>query len=309
MKQWIALSQIAFFVALGCLVIRHANKPVPVETPYYYYPEPYYEPPPPEPAKPEVSVTFPGYLSYQATVAQLKQWETEGPDYVEVGTYGTSSRGQDLVYIRLTNKLNMEPKPKVLLTAAIHGNEPVSSGVLLGLIGDLLANHLDILNERDIYFIPIINPDSYPHSRHVDGVDPNRDFNGRSVKSIQALKDFFDAQHFNATASGHTGTSMIMIPPGERNGKTNNDADYQRIGRKMAQMTGYDFLYLHEIYGRPILGGEADWYDKRKAFSVVIEFGPVQGVPNKNQVEREYNKTRDALLYFIQEAPVVEMKF
>ena len=33
-----------------------------------------------------------------------------------------------------------------------------------------------ILDTAEIYFVPVVSPDSYPYSRTVEGVDPNRNF-------------------------------------------------------------------------------------------------------------------------------------
>ena len=52
-------------------------------------------------------------------------------------------------------------------------------------------------HERDIYFIPVVSPDSYPKSRIVDKVDPNRDFphlgrpNHKSIPPSMPCKNSF----------------------------------------------------------------------------------------------------------------------
>ena len=119
--------------------------------------------PPAEPYNPAITTKIPGYLNYQMTVAQLKKWNSEAPDLTEVGTYGKSSRGTDIYYIRINNKEQWGmDKPCVMITACIHGNEPLSSSVVMGYIGTILDKYGDdpeitkLVNERDMYFVPVL---------------------------------------------------------------------------------------------------------------------------------------------------------
>ena len=62
----------------------------------------------------------------------------------------------------------------------------------MGVIGKLLDSKDDehikqILEGREIWIVPVVSPDSYPHSRHVEGVDPNRDFNKEPSANFDEL--------------------------------------------------------------------------------------------------------------------------
>src|SRR5690606_35052538 len=59
--------------------------------------------------KPEEPINYklenpkPNYLDNKSTFEQLVKWSKEAPKITEVGTYGKSSRGKDLYYMRVTN--------------------------------------------------------------------------------------------------------------------------------------------------------------------------------------------------------------
>lgn len=272
---------------------------------------------PKTPQIPNISVKIPAYLDYPNIVQQCKKWNEEAPDLTEIGTYGKTKRGQDLYYIRIYNKLNDKSKPKVLITGCIHGNEPWATGTVMGYIGSLLDAYgkdkeiTDLIESRDIYFIPVVSPDSYPHSRHVDGVDPNRDFPGptrpnhQSTTSIAALQNFFLKIKPNAAISGHTFGRVYLIPYGDTNSRTANEADYQRIIGKMGEMSRYGIKHCCDIYGRPISGSEIDWYYRNGAFSIVIEYGTHQEKPSQEEINSEFQRTFKSVLLFIKEGAVV----
>ena len=300
--------------------------------------QPPIEQPPAQPDTPNISVKIPKYLPYDQMVQQLKTWNQEAPELTEVGTYGKSSRGKDLYYIRVTNKRLTNKKPNILITACIHGNEPLSASTVLGYIGTMLATYRQddhvtkLIDERDIYFVPIVSPDSHPNSRHVDGVDPNRDFpslsnpNKRSVPPVQALRDFFLQHKFKAVISGHTWGRVYLIPYGDTDTKNENWEDYQRIMGKMSNLSGYKIMRAFDMYQgnglaipppqygpiqvsewamRPIYGTEVDWYYRHGAMSIVCEYGHHQRIPSDQDTQVEFDKTYRATLIFIDEMPII----
>jgi hypothetical protein len=272
------------------------------------------------PETPNISVKIPNYLEYPDIINQVKKWCEEAPDLVETGFYGKTRKNKDIVYIRLTNKLNSQEKPVVLLTAAIHGNEPWSTGCMMAYSGMLLSEYgknsmvTDLLNTRDIFIVPVVSPDSYSNSREVDGIDPNRDFPSPnrpdhiSSPSIVAIQDFFLKIKPKAVISGHAFGRVFLTPYGDTKNKCPNESDYQEIIGQMSKMSKYRIDRTCNNYGNPILGTEVDWYYRNGAFSVVMEFGTHQAKPNEQQINEEYGKTWEAILYFLKYAPLVEIK-
>jgi len=310
---------VALFIAFGIKTRNNhplAEQPiVQIQPPVEFIPEP-----PKTPRIPNITVQIPPHLSYSEVVAQVQKWGQESPDLTEVGFYGKTKRGVDVCYIRICNKIEAKDRPKVLITGCIHGNEPWSTGCIMAYAGNLLDGYgknkeiTDLVESRDIYIIPIISPDSYPHSRHVDGVDPNRDFPGpsrpnhKSTPSVLAVQDFFLKIKPNAVISGHTFGRIFLTPYGDMNQKCPNEADYQRIIGQMGNMCDYKVNRACNNYGRPIYGTEVDWYYRNGAFSVVMEFGTHQRNPTLEEITSEYSRTWAGVLWFIKEAPVVPIK-
>ena len=268
----------------------------------------------------DIEDPIPSYLSYEQTVLQLKKWNEEAPKLTRVGTYGKSNLGEDLYYIKVSSPKKV-PKKTVMITSCIHGNEPLSASTTMGYIGTILDQYGDnekitqLIDSRDIYFVPVVSPDSYPHSRHVDGVDPNRNFptrvnpNKKSVPPVEEIKNFFKLIKPNAAISGHTWGRVYLTPYGDQRGKCPNDYDYNRIIGKMSELSGYKSERASQLYGRPIYGTDVDWYYRNGAFSIVVEFGTHQRIPSMTDIQTEFDKTFEAVLHFIEEAPKVEIKF
>jgi hypothetical protein len=284
--------------------------------------------PPQEKPKPQphISVKTPPFLTYPKVIEQMHQWQSEAPDFVEIGTYGKTSKGTDLCYLRLHRK-DLLDQPKVLIMSSIHGNEPLASSVNMAYIGNLLDEYgkseeiTKLIDSRDLYFIPVVSPNSAPQNddgagmqRYIEGVDPNRNFptknkpNLQSVPTVAAIEDFFNKEHFSAAISGHTWGRLFLKPWGDSNQTCPNDADYQEILGKMAQLSNYAIKPASAIYGKPIIGTEVDWFYRHGAFSIVIEYGTHQHVPSMDDIDVEFKRTYPAVLWFIETAPEVKIK-
>ena len=266
-----------------------------------------------------VSTLIPSYLNYNGIIRQLQQWDKEAPSLTEVGQYGTTTKGVGRYYIRVTNEKITHPKQKVLITACIHGNEPLSTSVVMGCIGTILykfsssSEMADLLDKREIYFVPVVSPNSYPKSRHVHGVDPNRNFPTHrnpdkvSVPPVKDIKNFMVKHKFDAVISGHTWGRVYLYPWGCQRAVTSHQRDYDRILGEMCRLSGYRKMPIHKLYGTPIYGTEADWYYHQGAFAIVMEFGEHQKIPTREEILIEFNKTFEAIIYFAKEAPLVEI--
>src|SRR5262249_660205 len=57
-----------------------------------------------------------------------------------------------------------------------------------------------------------------------------------------------------------------------------------------------------------IVGTELDWYYRNGAFAIVVEFGTHQRIPTLEQTKTEFDKLYKPYLFFIQEAPLVDVR-
>lgn len=290
----------------------------------------------------EISQAHPAHLTYNELVDCIKKWETEASDLARVGVYGQSSKKQDLYYIRIFNKNTNTVRPVVLITACIHGNEPLSTATVMWYIGELLNSYnsnlevKELIDNRDLYFVPVVSPDSYPSFRNVDGVDPNRNFpnlsnpDRQSVKPIACLQDLYLKIRPKAVLSGHTYGRVFLIPHGDTMQKCNDHDEFNEVVNKMAELSGYKNIRACELYGAtkntneapirvygesnptykvnvPIYGTEIDWYYRNGSFAVVMEFGTHQKKPSNNEIEYEFKRTWKSFLHFLKEAPLVNI--
>jgi len=281
-------------------------------------------------------------MNYEQTVLQLKQWNLEAPEMTEVGVYGKTSKGRDCYYLRVFNKRHSQlaEKPRVLITACIHGNEPLSSSTTMWYIGNLLSRYgkddgiSQVIDSRDIYFVPVVSPDSYPVSRIVDGVDPNRDFYSlnRSHKPsacVKAIQDLFMKIKPNAVMSGHTWGRVYLTPYGDKMQNCPDHDAIMSVMNKMSGLSGYRCMRVCDMYNpngtinnppirvtdlesdyviSPIYGTEVDWYYNNGAFAIVCEYGTHQKIPKDEETKFEFDKTFQAFLLFLKEAPLVHIK-
>jgi hypothetical protein len=271
-----------------------------------------------DPETPDIKEYISGYQSYQEIVQTIKKWENVAPNLVEVGTYGTPHGKNEHYYLKISNELRPSSK-KVLITACIHGNEPWSTSTVMAYAGKLLSSYgkekqiTEMLNSKSVYIIPVVSPESYPNSRNIMGVDPNRNFptlkdpNRISVAPVKNLQDFFLKIKPDSVLAGHTYGRIFLIPWGDSTKDNPNLSDYERIASKMCDLSGYRYQRACEMYNRPIYGTEIDWYHRNGAFAMVMEFGSHQRKPTLKETEKEFNKTFESVLYFIQESTEVKI--
>lgn len=266
----------------------------------------------PQPASEDFNFIH-GHQSYDQTINTMKEWERIAPDLVEVGTYGKTTAGKEQYYIKVSNEKEPSEK-KVLITAAIHGNEPWSTNVVMAYAGKLISSYgrdeaiTTLVDSRTVYFIPVVSPDSYPSSRHVEGKDPNRDFptlkspDKESVAPVMNLRAFFLEIKPDSVLSGHTFGRLFLIPWGDTTKENPRSKQYRRMASEMCEMSGYKYQRICEMYGKPIYGTETDWYVRNGAFAMVIEFGTHQKKASEEETRSEFDRTFKAVLHFILES-------
>jgi hypothetical protein len=268
-----------------------------------------------EPIKtPKIEQYISSYQTYEEIITRFKRYEKESPELIEIFQYGKSSKGKDLYCIKISNKRKPGAN-RILVTASIHGNEPLSTSVSMSYILYFLNNYnkdkelTRILNETTIYYVPVVSPDSYPYSRNVDNVDPNRDFptlknpDKKSILVIENLKKLFSSIKPHSVLSCHTYGRMFLIPYGDSKKDCINHEIYYNLTKKMGDATGYKVLKISQLYGNPIFGTESDWYYRNGALSIVMELGTHQKKPSYEDTKEEFNRTISGFLIFINESP------
>ena len=145
-----------------------------------------------------------GYYTLEEAEQRLDDIHNEYPDFVsEKISLGQSFQGRDVWAIKISDNVNIdEDEAEVLYTGLHHAREPMSFMNLYYFIYWLLENYqidpdaTNIIENRELWFIPIVNPDGYEYNRSIapngggmqrknmretcnssaDGVDLNRNY-------------------------------------------------------------------------------------------------------------------------------------
>lgn len=264
----------------------------------------------------EIEECIQPYQSYEEIINVFKKWEDESSNLIDVKTYGESSKGKPQYYIKISNEISPGGRV-VLVTAGIHGNEPLSTSVVVSYAAKILSLYgkdkeiTELVNSTNLYFVPVVSPDSYPNNRSVDGVDPNRDFptlknpNKESVLPVKNLQNLFLQIKPNSVLSGHTYGRVYLIPWGDSIKDNPNHEDYKRIVGEMSELANYGNKKASQLYSSPIFGTEIDWYHRNGAFAIVSEFGTHQRKPSFKDTKEEFERTFSAFLFFLKESTKV----
>lgn len=274
---------------------------------------------PETPVAPDIGDYTLSHMEYEDLVGMVMDWERKSPLLVETGSHGKTSKGKECFHFRVHNESKVVLH-KIMVTASIHGNEPWSTSTVMAYAGWMLSEYgkderiARILDATEIYFVPVVSPDSYPFSRRVDGVDPNRDFPSiknpekKSVAPVQNLRELFLEIKPDSVLSGHTFGRVFLVPWGDTRSNNPNMKDYETIAKEMCRLSGYGWMKASQLYGNPIIGTETDWYHRNGAFAMVMEFGTHQRKPSESDTEKEFEKTKEAFLFFLEESVKVKIK-
>lgn len=201
------------------------------------------------------------YHNYKELEADLRSLAARAPDLVSILSIGKSTRGRDLWAVRLTKGAKgAQPskKPGIVFMGTHHAREHLSTEVPLLIAKHLVDNRADsdiarLLESRDVYFIPMVNPDGVEYdieggkyhmhrknmSRNSDGstgVDLNRNYawgwggggaspnpdddtyrgpSAFSEPESRAVRDFVNARpNLKVMLSYHTFSELILYPWG-----------------------------------------------------------------------------------------------
>jgi predicted deacylase len=175
-------------------------------------------------------------------------------------------------------------KPFVFVNAAHHGNEKISTTVLLRWIIDLLKNQVntgDLLDTFSLLIVPVVNPDGYGTNsrRNINGVDPNRDYpaslqsydeNSHS-RSIQAMVRLVREHDVRYAVALHSGMEGILWPWGYKRLPTRDHQLFRSIAREVSSALGMNH-YKQSYHDYPTRGEFIDFaYAEKNIIAFTFE--------------------------------------
>lgn len=202
------------------------------------------------------------YHTYDEMVADLQALETAHPSRAQLISIGhgweiiNEFQQRQIWALKISDNVGeREGEPEIVFVGAHHAREWISVEVPLALAHHLLENYSsdpaiqDIVDNKVVWIIPMLNPDGHVHSATVDrcwrknrrnngdgsfGVDPNRNYgyqwasggsSGTTTSDLyhgpapfsepenQAMRDFLRARtNLRAVVSYHSYTQAVLRP-------------------------------------------------------------------------------------------------
>jgi len=216
------------------------------------------------------------YHRYNTINSFIKCLAAEYPDKATMFTIGQSWEGRDLTLLRITNNPRIA-KTAVWIDGGIHAREWASPSAVTYMMQEFLENsdnYKHVLDNYDLYILPLSNPDGYEYSHTKDrlwrktrsnhkrfgcvGVDPNRNWGYHwggqgasgdpcdetyygpkafSEPETNAIKNFIMARKgtFRLYLTFHSYGQYILYPWGYARRDTPDRNDLHSLGLKGAQ--------------------------------------------------------------------------
>ncbi len=115
-----------------------------------------------------------GYFTYDEISSEFEKMKNLFPDLISEDTIGYSINGMPLKSYRFGLDSGGN-QPNVLFTALHHGREPGSVATIIYFLWDLLEKYertgeeaIFLLNNRNLYVVPVVNPDGYLLNNRID---------------------------------------------------------------------------------------------------------------------------------------------
>jgi len=234
----------------------------------------------------DLSAVFSGYPDLAGVELFLKQECAAYPRLAELYALGVTAQSRTIWALRLSGTgsgLNPDPapadsnKPRLLFTALTHSDEWISPPAVLYTIHMLVSGYdhdaeiRRILDNAELWFVPVVNPDGYAYARETDrawrknravhgehavGVDINRNFdfmwNARggfsrdpdsrfymgpgpaSEPETRALQDLAARMFFTAAVDVHSYGRRILFPWGHTRTPCALDRLFRALAADMA---------------------------------------------------------------------------
>jgi len=179
------------------------------------------------------------YLTYQAYLDMIYQFQTDYPDICEVFSIGQSVEGRELLFARISDNVGQdEGEAQFMYTATMHGDETAGYDLSLRLIDYLLSNYgtdpkvNNLVENLDIWINPLANPDGtyaggnntvYGATRYnANWVDLNRNYpdpedgphpDGEEWQAeTLAFMALAENNHFVLSSNWHGGAEVFNYP-------------------------------------------------------------------------------------------------
>lgn len=287
------------------------------------------------------------YLDYDSMTTQLQEWAKQYPQITRLSSIGKSWEGREIWALKISDNPELdEAEPAVLFAGAHHAREWTTVEVPMAMTRQLLegfgkdARLTRLVNEREIWVVPLSNPDGYTWSQKsakywrknrrpptgsngAFGVDLNRNYGyhwgesgvsnspsgdtypgpkGFSEPETQAIKALAEREKFQCSLNYHSYSELVLFPFAYAYNVPNPAlATYKELGAKMATFNHYTVQNCTELY--PAAGISDDWlYGEMKTIAFTFEMG-TQFIPPVSEIAAQCAINVPASLLMLEEGP------
>ena len=284
------------------------------------------------------------YFTFETMTAKLHEYVQAHPQICRLESIGKSFEGRDLWALKISdNPEKNEKEPAVLIMGAHHAREWITFEVPMAAIQLLLESYgtdenlTRLVNEREIWFVPMVNPDGVVHSQtqaqywrknrvknanNTFGVDLNRNYGYKwgvsgassspssdtykgpsafSELETQAIRDFAAKERFCGSLSFHSYSELVLYPWSYANGVA---CEHHPILKKMAT----DMVVFNKYQAKesaalyPAAGETDDWmYGEQKSLSFTFELGR-SFIPSPSEIPVINAANVPCILYHLEKA-------
>ena len=220
---------------------------------------------------PALATTADSYPSYDQILSWIEKYASENNSLVSKEFVGFSTQSRPIWLLRISSQRNVI-KPLVFFNAAHHGDEVVSTEVVMSFAEYLAQNSLQptvqkILKNFDILIQPVVNPDGYQNRTRAnsEGIDLNRDYPlpGQidrrffQAKETRLLNRVFQERDIFASISLHSGTEAVLWPLCYTPDKPSEYEIFSWLAKRSAKAMGIS-KSLQSFYDYPSFGEQID---------------------------------------------------
>ena len=279
------------------------------------------------------------YLTYPQYVSMMEEFPSKVISgrtctLYSLGTLSTTNH-RELLGVRINNG-SPEGKPKFLYTSTMHGDEITGMILMLRLINELCTSTdsqiVDLVNNLDIYIMPLTNPDgTYKGGNNT--VNSAQRYNGNNIDLNRNYKDYYQGVHpdgnayeeetiwtmafgdenlFTMSANYHGGAE-VMNYPWDATYDNHVDKDwYEYVCTEYVQLARQTYSsYMSDTYSDGVTSGAA-WYvitgsrqDYMNAYAqcreVTVECSSTK-TPSASSLPSYWNYNRNSMLAFMEQA-------
>jgi len=160
-----------------------------------------------------------GYMTLDEVMAALDAIVMDHPSITtDKVNIGTTIEGRPMYAVKISDNPDVdEDEPEILITSAIHAREVITPLTVLNIMNHLTDNYgvdpriTDIVDNREIWFVPMVNPDGYFHNQVIAPYGggmwrKNRRDNGDESFGVDLNRNFgYEWGHDDIGSSPYTG--------------------------------------------------------------------------------------------------------